>query len=82
MAVIAAMTAQNTLGVSAVAEVSPHFVAQQLDAVLIDIPPDATKTGMLLTADVIDVRCSESKTVRHNKPGSGSVMVSTSARRC
>jgi hydroxymethylpyrimidine/phosphomethylpyrimidine kinase len=55
MAVIAAMTAQNTLGVSAVAEVPPEFVEQQLDAVLTDIRPDATKTGMLLTASVIEV---------------------------
>lgn len=55
MAVVAAMTAQSTLGVSAVAEVSPDFVGQQLDAVLTDIRPDATKTGMLLTATVIEV---------------------------
>ena len=55
MAVVAALTAQNTLGVSAVAEVSPDIVAKQLDAVLADIPPDAAKTGMLLTAAVIDV---------------------------
>src|SRR5215831_18223156 len=55
MAVVAAMTAQNTLGVSAVAEVAPDFVAQQLDAILTDIRPDAVKTGMLLTAGVINV---------------------------
>jgi hydroxymethylpyrimidine/phosphomethylpyrimidine kinase len=54
MAVVAAMTVQNTLGVSAVAEVAADFVADQLAAVLNDIPPDATKTGMLLTAGVIE----------------------------
>lgn len=54
MAVVAAMTAQNTLGVTAVEPVAPGFVAQQLDAVLTDIPPDAIKTGMLLTAGVIE----------------------------
>jgi hydroxymethylpyrimidine/phosphomethylpyrimidine kinase len=54
MAVVAAMTAQNTLGVTAVEPVAAGFVAQQLDAVLTDIPPDATKTGMLLTAGVIE----------------------------
>jgi len=53
MAVIAALTAQNTRGVSATAEVTPDFVRKQLDAVLSDIPPDAVKTGMLLTADVV-----------------------------
>jgi hydroxymethylpyrimidine/phosphomethylpyrimidine kinase len=55
MAVVAAMTAQNSLGVSAVAEVAPDFVGQQLDALLADIRPDATKTGMLLSAGVIEV---------------------------
>jgi hydroxymethylpyrimidine/phosphomethylpyrimidine kinase len=54
MAVVAALTAQNTLGVSGCAEVSAEFVGQQLDAVLDDLPPDAVKTGMLLTASVID----------------------------
>ena len=55
MAVVAAMTAQNSLGVSSVAEVAPDFVGQQLDAVFTDIRPDAVKTGMLLTAGVIHV---------------------------
>jgi hydroxymethylpyrimidine/phosphomethylpyrimidine kinase len=55
MAVVAAMTAQNSLGVSSVAEVAPDFVRQQLDAVFTDIRPDAVKTGMLLTAGVIHV---------------------------
>jgi len=55
MAVVAAMTAQNSLGVSSVAEVAPDFVGQQLDAVFTDIRPDAVKTGMLLTAGVIRV---------------------------
>jgi hydroxymethylpyrimidine/phosphomethylpyrimidine kinase len=54
MAVVAAMTAQNTIGVSTIAEVSPDFVAQQLDAVLTDLPPDAAKTGMLWTPGVIE----------------------------
>jgi hydroxymethylpyrimidine/phosphomethylpyrimidine kinase len=55
MAVIAALTAQNTLGVSAVSEISPDFLARQLDAVLTDIPPDAVKTGMLLNAATVEV---------------------------
>src|SRR5262245_59357694 len=54
MAVVAAMTAQNTSGVSAVAEVSGDFVAQQLEAVFTDIRPDAVKTGMLLTDGAIE----------------------------
>ena len=47
MAVIAALTAQNTQGVSATAEIDPEFVAKQIDAVFADIPPHAAKTGML-----------------------------------
>src|SRR5262245_28404986 len=55
MAIVGAMTAQNSLGVSSVAEVAPDFVSQQLDTLFTDIRPDAVKTGMLLTAGVIDV---------------------------
>lgn len=54
MAVIAALTAQNTLGVYAVSEVAPDFLARQLDAVLSDIRPHAAKTGMLLTASAVE----------------------------
>ncbi|HLH29968.1 MAG TPA: bifunctional hydroxymethylpyrimidine kinase/phosphomethylpyrimidine kinase [Terriglobia bacterium] len=54
MAVIAALTAQNTEGVSGVASVEPEFVSMQLDAVLSDIPPDATKTGMLSTPEIVE----------------------------
>jgi hydroxymethylpyrimidine/phosphomethylpyrimidine kinase len=55
MAVIAALTAQNTTGVSDAMEVAPEFVRKQLDSLLTDIPPDAAKTGMLLTASIVEV---------------------------
>jgi hydroxymethylpyrimidine/phosphomethylpyrimidine kinase len=55
MAVIVALTAQNTLGVSSVMDVSADFTAAQLDAVLSDIPPQALKTGMLGSAAVVQV---------------------------
>jgi hydroxymethylpyrimidine/phosphomethylpyrimidine kinase len=55
MAVITALTAQNTAGVTGTLEVPPEFVAQQLGAVLGDIHVDAAKTGMLLTAGVVEV---------------------------
>ena len=55
MAVIAALTAQNTRGVSAVSEIPPDFLAQQLDAVLSDLPPDAAKTGMLMNTATVEV---------------------------
>jgi hydroxymethylpyrimidine/phosphomethylpyrimidine kinase len=55
MAVIAALTAQNTQGVRAVMEIPAEFVDSQLDAVLTDIPPLAIKTGMLGSAAVVKV---------------------------
>ncbi len=55
MSVITALTAQNTSGVLDIMEVPPEFVARQLDAVLMDVPPDALKTGMLKTAAVVEV---------------------------
>ncbi len=45
--VITALTAQNTTGVYGVEEVSPDFVAKQLDCVFMDIPPDSVKIGMV-----------------------------------
>lgn len=52
---ITALTAQNTLGVFGVVPVDPDFVGQQMDLVLSDIGADAIKTGMLHSADVIEV---------------------------
>jgi hydroxymethylpyrimidine/phosphomethylpyrimidine kinase len=53
--VLTALTAQNTVGVSAIHTVPPEFIRQQLDAVLSDIGADAVKTGMLFSADAIEV---------------------------
>ncbi len=47
MSAITAITAQNTLGVSAVEVVSADLVAAQIDACLSDIGADAIKLGML-----------------------------------
>src|ERR1700675_3606670 len=51
--VVAALTAQNSLGVHGVFNVPPEFVARQIDAVLSDIGADAIKIGMLSTAPII-----------------------------
>src|SRR3954451_8968821 len=51
---IVALTAQNTLGVSAVQELPPGFVQEQLEAVFSDIGVDAAKTGMLFSRTVIE----------------------------
>jgi hydroxymethylpyrimidine/phosphomethylpyrimidine kinase len=78
MAVIAAMTAQNTHGVLGVSEVAPDFVAQQLDAVFTDIRPDAVKTGMLLTAGAIKTVEQKLKQYQITNLVIDPVMVSTS----
>jgi len=54
MAVVTALTAQNTRGVTAVHDVPAPFVARQLEAVLTDIPVGAAKTGMLSVTDTVD----------------------------
>jgi hydroxymethylpyrimidine/phosphomethylpyrimidine kinase len=54
MSVLVALTAQNTLGVTAVYELPPDFVRAQLEAVYDDIGVDAAKTGMLFSAAIIE----------------------------
>src|SRR6266446_6296853 len=53
--VLTAVTAQNTLGVQAVVELPPEFVAQQFDSVLSDIGAHAAKTGMLSSIPLVQV---------------------------
>jgi hydroxymethylpyrimidine/phosphomethylpyrimidine kinase len=53
MSAIVALTAQNTVGVSAIHPCPPDFVRAQLDAVFADLPPAAVKTGMLLSEPII-----------------------------
>ena len=55
MSAIVALTAQNTIGVTAVHEAPSDFVHAQLDAVFADIGVDAAKTGMLFSRTSIDV---------------------------
>lgn len=52
---ITALTAQNTMGVRAISEVSPEFLRQQIDAVFEDIRPDAVKIGMVSSPELIMV---------------------------
>ena len=55
MSAITALTAQNTVGVRAIMEVTPVFLAQQIDAVFEDIRPDAVKIGMVSSAALVEV---------------------------
>ena len=54
MTAITALTAQNTLGVAGIVEVSPDFVRQQMDVVIDDLGVDAIKTGMLANREIIE----------------------------
>ena len=51
--VITTVTAQNTRGVTRAEEVSVEMISSQLEAVATDLPPDATKTGLLGRAEVV-----------------------------
>lgn len=55
MSAITALTAQNTTGVMDMMEVSPGFLAEQMDAVFEDIFPDAVKIGMVSSVELIQV---------------------------
>jgi hydroxymethylpyrimidine/phosphomethylpyrimidine kinase len=55
MSALAAITAQNTIGVRAIFELPPEIVAAQIDAVVEDIGVDAVKTGMLGSTALIAV---------------------------
>jgi hydroxymethylpyrimidine kinase / phosphomethylpyrimidine kinase / thiamine-phosphate diphosphorylase len=52
---IAALTAQNSRGVISVQPVAPAFLAEQLDAVLSDLPIDVVKVGMLSSPENADL---------------------------
>jgi hydroxymethylpyrimidine/phosphomethylpyrimidine kinase len=54
MSALTALTAQNTVGVTAIHPVPPDFVVAQIDAVATDIGVDAAKLGMLANAQIVD----------------------------
>jgi hydroxymethylpyrimidine/phosphomethylpyrimidine kinase len=53
MSAITALTAQNTVGVQGIFDVSPEFVREQIRSVMTDIGADAAKTGMLSNAGIV-----------------------------
>ena len=53
MSAITALTAQNTTGVTGIMEVTPEFLSLQLEAIFTDIYPDAVKTGMVSSGELI-----------------------------
>ncbi len=65
MSVVTAITAQNTLQVSAVAEVPVEVVVAQIDAVFGDLGVDAVKIGMLSSAPLLRA---VAERLRHYRP--------------
>ncbi len=81
MSAITALTAQNTQTVAAVMNVTPEFLARQLDCVFTDIFPDAVKTGMMSSTDLVRVIARKLKEYRAENIVVDPVMVSTSGSR-
>ena len=63
MSAVTALTAQNTTGVYDIYEVSPEFLAKQLDCVFEDIFPQAVKTGMVSSTGLIETIAEKLKEV-------------------
>ena len=53
MSAITALTAQNTMGVTAIMDATPEFLEEEIDEVFKDIFPDAVKIGMVSQSSLI-----------------------------
>jgi hydroxymethylpyrimidine/phosphomethylpyrimidine kinase len=76
--VITAITAQNTIGVTAIHPVPPEIIEKQLNAVLSDIGTDAVKIGMLHSVEIIKTVAGALKKFKLKKIVLDPVMVATS----
>ena len=81
MSAITALTAQNTRGVTAISEVTPEFLGQQLDAVFTDIRPDAVKIGMVSSKKLIEMIALKLREYQAENIVVDPVMVATSGAR-
>lgn len=78
---IVAVTAQNTLGVRAIHPIPLDIISAQIDALAEDLPPDAVKTGMLATRDVVELVASAIARLGTGNYVLDPVMVATSGDR-
>ena len=78
---ITALTAQNTLGVTGIVDVTPEFFGEQLDAVFTDIYPDAVKIGMVSSSSLIEIIAKKLKEYKAENIMVDPVMVATSGAR-
>ncbi len=81
MSAVTALTAQNTLGVTAIHPVPVSFLEAQILAVLDDIGVDAIKIGMLHSSEVIETVARLLKNYKCNQVVLDPVMVATSGDR-
>lgn len=81
MSAITALTAQNTMGVKSILEVTEEFLGDQLDCIFTDIRPDAVKIGMVSSAGLIRVIAEKLRQYRAEHIVVDPVMVSTSGSR-
>ena len=81
MSAITALTAQNTAGVTGILEVTPDFLAEQLDRIFEDIRPDAVKTGMVSSAALIETIAEKLRSYHAENIVVDPVMVATSGAR-
>ena len=81
MSAVTALTAQNTTGVTDIMEVTPEFLAEQIDCIFKDIRPDAVKIGMVASAPLIQVISEKLKEYHADNIVVDPVMVSTSGSR-
>ena len=81
MSAVTALTAQNTTGVTGIMEVTPEFLAEQLDCIFTDIYPDAVKTGMVSSSGLIEVIAGKLRQYQAKNLVVDPVMVATSGSR-
>ncbi len=78
---LTAVTAQNTVEVTGIEELSPEIVGLQIDAVATDIGVDAVKTGMLSSRSLIEIVARKLEEHRLEKTVVDPVMVAKSGAR-
>lgn len=81
MSAVTALTAQNTLGVTGIFEVTPEFLGMQIDAVFEDIFPDAVKIGMMSSCGLIEITAERLRRYNAKNIVVDTVMIATSGAR-
>lgn len=61
MTAVTLISAQNSLGFYGIQETKPEFLEMQIDYLFKDVIPDATKTGMLLSKELIEMTAKKLK---------------------